>query len=108
MKKFLQKTIFVLLWLYLFFCTFLFINQKSMIYFPNNQDFEKCEWFQDYKRINYNWTRFFLKEKWKDIIVDYHWNAWSVCYKENIINLFETLNYSILIVEYAWYTWEVK
>jgi len=104
MKKTLTIFWTIIIWIYTFFCSYLYINQKSMIYFPDNTDFEKCDILNDYKKENYNWTRFYLKEKSKNLIIHYHWNASSACenwYKKEV---FEKTNNSIIFVEYSWYS----
>ncbi|MDD5770028.1 MAG: alpha/beta hydrolase [Candidatus Gracilibacteria bacterium] len=74
-----------------------------MIYFPDNSDFKKCELLNDYKKEIYNKTRFYLKEKSKDIIVYYHGNASSACENGYMKDVFEKTNYSVMFVEFSGY-----
>lgn len=101
----LLKIVFLTVWFfYLSFWTFLYLNQKSMIYFPSHQDFFKCEKFNDYEKVNFNWTKMYFKSWWDNVIVIYHWNAWSACDRSNLKEFFEKTGYSIAFVEYAWYS----
>ena len=69
-----------LLIIYCLFGLFLFLNQKSMLYYPDNQDFANCDRFDDYQKINFQGTRFYLKEESLDsVLVYYHGNAGSSC-----------------------------
>ncbi len=105
MFRFLKILFFTLLFFYLSFWSYLYINQKSLIYFPSKQDFYECEAFNDYQKLNFNWTKFYYKENdLKNIIVFYHWNAWSTCDRAYMKKYFENLDYSLLFVEYAWYS----
>ena len=49
LKPVLIKTGAILLSVYAVFGVILFLSQKSMIYFPDKQDFEKCAGFSDYQ-----------------------------------------------------------
>lgn len=108
MKSFLIISFILLLWSYIFLCSYLYLNQKSMIYFPNKEFFEKCIWFDDYKKENYNGARFYLKEKSKNIIIVYHGNAGTACDKSYLKDLLEKTNDSIMFVEYSWYSGDNK
>ena len=84
---------------------FLFLSQKSMLYYPDNQDFESCERFNDYQKISFNGTRFYYKQGSLDnVIVYYHGNAGSACDRGYFKSFFEQSNSSIIFVEYAGYS----
>ena len=79
--------------------------QKSIIYYPDNQDFEQCAGFRDYEKINYNGTRFYLKKGSVDkVIAYYHGNASSACDRSFCKSSFEQSKASIIFVEYAGYS----
>ncbi|MBR9675429.1 alpha/beta hydrolase [Candidatus Woesearchaeota archaeon] len=91
--------------IYFLFGIFLFLNQKSMIYYPNNQDFEKCSGFLDYQKKNHNGTRFYYKHGSADkVIIYYHGNAGSACDRSYFRPTFEQSNSSLIFVEYAGYS----
>jgi esterase/lipase len=79
-----------------------------MIYYPNNQNFENCDGFKDYEKINYNGTRFYYKEQSKNVIVYYHGNAGSACDRSSVKSVFEQSNESLIFVEYTGYSDDKK
>ncbi|MBT7088384.1 alpha/beta hydrolase, partial [bacterium] len=90
---------------YLIFGLFLFFNQKSILYYPNNQDFENCDGFDDYEKINFKGTRFYYKQgSLDDVIIYYHGNAGSACDRSYFRSVFEESDNSIIFVEYAGYS----
>lgn len=89
---------------YVLFGIFLFFNQKSMLYFPNNQNFEDCAGFADYEKINHKGTRMYYKDGSEKVVVYYHGNAGSTCDRSSIKTTFEKTNASIIFVEYAGYS----
>ncbi len=90
---------------YLIFGVFLFFNQKNMLYFPDNQDFNNCPGFLDYEKINHNGTRFYYQNVSNDdVIVYYHGNAGSACDRARFRSTFEKTNKSLIFVEYAGYS----
>jgi uncharacterized protein len=104
-KPKLLQIIIPVLAVYLIIGLFLFLNQKSMIYYPNNQDFDSCIGFTDYERINHNGTRFYFKNNTNErVIVYYHGNAGSACDRSYIKSIFEKPNNSLIFVEYAGYS----
>ncbi|MBS3136595.1 alpha/beta hydrolase [Candidatus Woesearchaeota archaeon] len=98
--------IFILfLFLYVLFGLYLFYNQKSMIYFPDSQDFDSCSGFADYLKINQNGTRVYYKQGLADkAIIFYHGNAGSACDRSYLRQIFEQSNASLLFVEFAGYS----
>ncbi len=95
--------------IYCLFGLFIFLTQKSMLYYPDNQDFESCEGFKDYQKINFQGTRFYYKENSSDnIIVYYHGNAGSACDRSYFKEFFEQPNFSVMFVEYAGYSNDQK
>ena len=94
-----------LLIIYCLFGLFLFLTQKSMLYYPDNQDFENCERLHDYQKINFKGTRFYYKEGTSNgVIVYYHGNAGSACDRGYFKDFFGQFNYSVMFVEYAGYS----
>lgn len=90
---------------YILFGLFLFFNQNSMLYYPNNQDFNQCDGFSNYEKIDFNGTRFYFKQGTQDkVIVYYHGNAGSACDRSYFKFLFEQSNASLIFVEYAGYS----
>ncbi len=98
------NTIVIVVVFYLFFGAFLYFFQNSMIYFPDNQDFEECPHLLDYEKLNHEGTRFYLKRQSNDIIVYYHGNAGSACDRGQFKTVFERTNKSVMFVEYAGYS----
>ncbi len=90
--------------LYLVFGIYLFVIQKSMLYYPNTQDFKSCIGFEDYQKVEYSGTRFYYKENSKDVFVFYHGNAGSACDRSYFKSLLNNSNDSIIFVEYAGYS----
>ncbi|MBS8122066.1 alpha/beta hydrolase [Candidatus Vampirococcus lugosii] len=99
-------SIFILITIiYIIIGMLLFFNQKTMLYYPNNQDFDKCDGFNEYEKINFNGTRFYFKNNNKDkVIVYYHGNAGSACDRSYFKSIFEKSNASLVFVEYAGYS----
>ena len=96
----LLSTIFI----YVFFGIFLYLRQGSIVYYPDDQDFNSCSSFTDYQKLNSNGTRFYFLEQSKDLIVFYHGNAGSTCNRSFLKKLFEPSGKSIIFVEYAGYS----
>ncbi len=95
----------IILAVYLCFGLFLFMSQRSIIYYPDNQDFESCYGFKDYEKLNHNGTRFYYKEGTNsEVLVYYHGNAGSACDRSAIKSIFETSNKHLIFVEYAGYS----
>lgn len=104
MKKEVIKLIIWLISIYFILWLLLFVFQRSLIYFPTNQDFKNCYWFNDYQKLSHDSTRFYYKNISDEVIVYYHWNAWSACDRSYLRQILEKSNKSILFVEYAWYS----
>jgi len=103
--NFIIDTLIRLMIIYCLFGLFLFFGQKSMLYYPDNQDFESCSGFNDYQKINFNGTRFYYKQgSFDNIIIYYHGNAGSACDRSYFKLFFEQSNSSIIFVEYAGYS----
>lgn len=98
-----------LLAIYIIFGILLFFFQKSFIYYPNNQNFEECDGFKDYKKLSFNKTRFYFKDNSKEkVIVYYHGNAGSACDRSRVKDVFEQSKSSLIFVEYAGYSNDQK
>lgn len=91
--------------IYILLGLFLFLNQKSILYYPNNQDFNSCKGFIDYEKLNFNGTRFYFKQGIQNkIIIYYHGNAGSACDRSDFKSIFEQSNASLIFVEYTGYS----
>jgi pimeloyl-ACP methyl ester carboxylesterase len=94
--------------MYIFLCILLYLNQRSLIYFPGRQDFNSCAGFRDYEKLEHKGTRFYFKNASKSALVYYHGNAGSACDRAFLKPLFERSNRSILFVEYTGYSSDKK
>jgi uncharacterized protein len=104
-KKVITTIAIALLMVYLLFGSFLFFNQKSMIYYPDDQDFNQCAGFNSYEKLTFNRTRFYFKQGAQDtVLVHYHGNAGSACDRSYFKYIFEQSNASLIFVEYAGYS----
>lgn len=104
-KLIIKKMILYIILIYFWFLLFLFFMQKWMLYHPNNISFLDCNTFKEDEQKIYKNTRFYEKKWDKEwIIVFFHWNAWSACNRSVIKWLLEKIWYSIIFVEYTWYT----
>lgn len=104
-KKMIINILLILSIIYVSVGLLLYFGQKSLLYHPNNQDFNTCEAFKDYQKINSNGTRFYFKQGSNDnVIVHYHGNAGSTCDRAFTRPMFEQFNTSIIYVEYAGYS----
>lgn len=89
---------------YLSILIYLYINQKSLVYFPDKTDFYNCDNFLEEEKKQYLWTRFYEKiwEK-NNLIIFFHWNAWRACDRVYIKRLLEKTWNSIIFMEYSWF-----
>lgn len=95
--------------IYLLFALYLFFIQKSMIYYPDNQNFVTCTAFNDYEKLEHNGTRFYYKENsLEDVFVYYHGNAGSACDRAYHKSIFEESGRSVIFVEYIGYSADDK
>lgn len=81
----------------------IYINQHKEIYFPDDQNFEKCEIFSDAEKIVFKGTRLYFKQNSDKLAVYYHSNTGSACNSSFFKQLFDELNLSYIFVEYAGY-----
>ena len=107
-KIILIKTIRILVISYLTILVFLFFKQKDMIYYPDYPEassFYDCSNFKTDEQKEYNWTRFYEK-KWtnNNLVIFFHWNAWSACSRYEMKNILEQTWSSFIFVEYYWYS----
>ncbi|TYB31566.1 MAG: alpha/beta hydrolase [Candidatus Mcinerneyibacterium aminivorans] len=108
-----QKLIFNIILLiaiaYFLIGLFFYFMQKSFIYHPDEMDFESCEGFEDYEKINHNGTRFYFKKtSGENVLIYYHGNAGSACSRSNLKHFFENCTCSLIFVEYAGYAGDEK
>lgn len=104
MKKKLKIIILGFVTLYFGVGLILFIFQKSLVYFPDNQDFNTCSFFEDSEKINIDGTRMYYKKNSDKLVVFYHGNAGSACARTYLKKKFEKLGLSYIFVEYAGYS----
>lgn len=83
---------------------YLYSRQRELIYHPAVQNFDDCPGFQEYQRINYRGTRFYLKPQSENVLVYYHGNAGSACSQSSLKAKFEATGYSLIFPEYAGYS----
>jgi len=83
----------------------LYNAQKEMVYFPNEKDFFECKNFKTSEIKEYKNTRFY-EVSWEknNVIVFFHWNAWSACDRTFTLNLLKQTWNTIIFVEYFWYS----
>ncbi len=90
--------------IYVLFASFLYFNQANFFYYPDKQDFDDCQSFNDYQKVRTGGTRMFYKEKsTDDVIVYYHGNTGSACDRTHIKRILKDSEKSIVFVEYAGY-----
>lgn len=104
----LWRSIRILAIVYIVFGFYLYFFQNSIIYHPDNQDFNSCAGFDDSEKIVINGTRAYYKQNTKKLIIFYHGNAGSACDRDFIKDFFEGLDYSYLFVEYSGYAGDSK
>lgn len=85
---------------------YMFVNQKSYIYFPDNQNFDICPGFADSEKIREGGTRmYYLPADLADMVaVYYHGNAGSACDRSFVKDGLKKQGFSLLFVEYAGYS----
>lgn len=108
LKKLLKALGVILLAFYFLFGAIIYFFQDNFIYYPTTQDFNSCQNFNDYEKININGTRAYVKvisNKW---LVFYHGNAGSACDRAFLKPTFEKYGYSIIFVEYTGYSNDSK
>ncbi|MFC1622798.1 alpha/beta hydrolase [Patescibacteria group bacterium] len=104
----LKDVLIVLVLVYVGFGVVLFFSQKSIIYYPDKQDFRSCEGFHDSEKLNLNGTRAYFKKNSEKLVVFYHGNAGSACDRAFLKDRFEEIGLSYLFVEYAGYSGDRK
>lgn len=82
---------------------YLYVNQRSYIYFPSAQDFYQCE-SVDATAGSRQGTRYYYHEGGDTLVIFYHGNAGSACDRSFIIDYLKNFDASIFIVEYAGYS----
>ncbi|MFH0891934.1 MAG: alpha/beta hydrolase [Candidatus Falkowbacteria bacterium] len=105
LKKTILNIFIVFATVYALFGLFLFFYQKSMIYYPDSQDFDSCQGFNAYEKLNIDGTRFYFKQSTQDkIIIYYHGNAGSACDRSRYKTIFERSDASVIFAEYTGYS----
>lgn len=87
----------------------MYIEQRNYIYFPDNQNFEKCPGFAESQKIEKNGTRMYYTDLGSEtLVVYYHGNSGSACGRAFIKDKFHEKGISSLVVEYSGYSGEEK
>ena len=108
-KKRILQIFVVLISIYIFLGLFLFFSQRAILYYPTNQDFDDCQGFLGYERLDHNGTRFYFKQGTNDnVVIHYHGNAGSTCDRSFVGKFFEQTNNSLIFVEYAGYSQDYR
>lgn len=108
LKAIIIKSFIIALSVYVLTVLYMFMAQRSYVYFPFEQDFDSCKGFADAEKIEHNGTRFYYKNNSDKLIVYYHGNAGSACDRDYIKDEFEKDGYSYIFVEYAGYSNDTK
>lgn len=103
-KVFFMRIAKLVILIYALFVLLLYFGQTKLLYFPNNQNFETCQNFENYQKGTFQNTRFYFLEKSKSVTVFYHGNAGSTCDRAFLKPLLEQGEQSIIFVEYAGYS----
>lgn len=83
----------------------LYFGQKKLIYFPNKDDFFQCKNFINEEKKEYKNTRFYeISWEKNNVIIFFHWNAWSACQRIWITNFLKKTWNTIILVEYSGYS----
>lgn len=95
----------ILILVYFGFGTYLFFNQRNLLYYPALGDPEACEAFMrtGVEKIVQNKTTLYYKKNGETIVVFYHGNGGTVCDRKFLADAFNRNNFSYLFVEYAGY-----
>jgi esterase/lipase len=109
MKKFFKTLVKIILISYVGFGILLYFFQKKFVYFPTEQNFNSCQYFQDSEKLNINGTRaYYKKNNSNKLFVFYHGNAGSACDRGYLRDYLDKTDLSYIIVEYAGYSNDVK
>lgn len=103
-KKVIKRLLILAVSIYVVVGLLLFIFQKNLVYFPDNQDFNSCQGFKDSEKININGTRAYYKRNSDKLVIFYHGNAGSACMRSYLKDEFEKAGFSYAFVEYAGYS----
>ena len=93
--------IYTLIIVYSLIAIYLYFNQHKLLYHPSNFDFYTCKEFEDTEKKELNGTRFFFKKNSDRLAIFYHGNQGSLKHLLFWKHIFEKLNLSYIIVEYA-------
>jgi esterase/lipase len=108
MKKTLLRILIIFICVYCGFSLFLFIFQRKVLYFSNDQDFQSCKGFLDAKKVTVEGTRMYFKKNSDNLIVFYHGNGGSACDRSFLKETFDKQNLSYIFVEYAGYSNDIE
>lgn len=105
MIKYVKHFVIAPITIYILFSAYLFLIQKSLVYFPDNTEFSTCDLFEKEEHKTYKNTKFY-EEKWtnNNLIVFFHWNAGRACGRSYIKSILNKTNDSIIFVEYFGYS----
>lgn len=89
---------------YIIFLVRLYLKQKEMIYFPDDQSFEDCPGFSESRKVSFKSTRMYHERLSDALVVYYHGNSGSACDRSFIKDRIKDMGLSYLFVEYAGYS----
>ena len=89
---------------YIVFGILITLNQEQIIYYPSQQDFDKCSAFKETEKVIHRGTRMYVADIDKPVIILYHGNAGSACDRYFYADIFAQAGYGFVIVEYAGYS----
>ncbi len=106
--KILLKFISFLFILYIIFCIYIFLNQKSLIFFPSKEPFSIPE-ITNLKEIyvktedNIKLNVWFLDNKSDKTVIFFHWNGRNIFYNQERLEIFNELHLNAVIFDYREY-----
>lgn len=106
-KELLWMVLRIIILVYVGLGVFLFLFQRSYIYFPQYTDFpvfSSCPFYTSQEKIDHQGTKFYKAEGVKDaVIIYYHGNAGTACDRVETRELLASTGAILLFVEYPGY-----
>ena len=96
----LKQVVLIGIVVYVLLGLFLFVFQRSFIYFPSGESFDSCPHFSDEQRVVLDTARLFVSGDSSDYLVVYHGNAGSACDRAHLMQF---SNRTLVLVEYPGY-----
>lgn len=93
----------ILVFVYIGFGAYLYLNQRSLLYYPDISSPEICSVFErsGVEKLVFGETSAFYKDNGGMLVVLYHGNSGRACDRLFLARLFDELGASYLFVEYA-------